>query len=85
MNQFQEKYIRKLIRESIEKLFLLESFEDEMLNMPYEIFRKIKSKQKIEFSVIPKTQYHNALKEFMKFGKFRCIKLFKTSKYKDTN
>lgn len=66
--------IRKLIREQIEKIFenMSEYDFDELgsIYMPEEMFGMIKSQTPIVFSVIPKNQYHNALKEFMKFGRF---------------
>ena len=70
-----DKLIKELFRKEIKKRgYLVEdtqSMDDwyETHNqMTYEIFNKIKSKKKITFDLMPVTQYHNALKEFMKFG-----------------
>lgn len=67
--------IKELFRKELKKIrFLSEntSSEDDWfenhLNMQYDIFLKIANKVKINFDLIPPIQYHNALKEFMKFG-----------------
>jgi hypothetical protein len=66
--------IRKIIRECVEKLLLKESYDSEfemaLLNMPYELFSMIISRKPITFDLIPKEQYHHALREFMKYGQF---------------
>jgi hypothetical protein len=63
--------IRKIIRECVEKL-QKEEFEtsedwyyyfDELTR---DIFGMIKYKEKVTFNVMPKEQYHNALKDFVK-------------------
>lgn len=67
--------IRKIIRESITHI-LKETIEDvedfyELENdMNREIFSMIKNNKKIKFNLIRKNQYHNALKEFMVYGRF---------------
>ncbi|MDD1444071.1 hypothetical protein MEO93_27760 [Dolichospermum sp. ST_sed3] len=73
MNLQEEKQIRKLIRETVEKIFLTEDryyFDEIMNHAVYDIFRSIQNQEKISFNVVPKDQYHHALKEFMEHGDF---------------
>lgn len=70
-----KEHIRILIREAIGKILKEEidsiddwySFEYELTR---EIFSQIQRHEKVTFELIPKTQYHNALKEFMRYGSF---------------
>ena len=69
------KLIKELFREEIKKYIAedtqsMDDWYESHYQMTYEIFNKIQSKQKITFDLMPVTQYHNALKEFMKFGEF---------------
>ena len=70
-----KKFVRKLIREFINKIlkediFSLNDWGEYELETIRNFFSKIKNHEKITFDLIPKNQYLNALKEFMKFGKF---------------
>jgi len=63
-------FIKKKLHENLIREFYKESFEEKIIYMPYELFMDIKQQRPIKFNVIPKTQYHNALKEFMQYGEF---------------
>lgn len=52
-------------------------------NMIMEIFYKIINGKKIIFNVINSNQYHNALKEFVKYGQFMKIPVKYIFKWKD--
>jgi hypothetical protein len=64
--------IRKLIREEITKILkeYEESFMDIVSELPREIMGAIANKEPIRFKLIPKNQYHAALREFIKYGQF---------------
>lgn len=57
----------EFINENIENSYDWTEYEIELTR---EIFENIKNHEKISFNLIPKNQYHNALKEFMLYGKF---------------
>lgn len=65
---------RKYINEHISKQILKESdmddFHENMSNLPHQIFSDIKNKEMTYFRLMPKEQYHNALREFMQYGTF---------------
>lgn len=65
---------RKRIVECVHKRHLTETYEESLdeksLALEYEILQDLKAQKKITFELINPIQYHNALKEFMKFGKF---------------
>jgi len=63
-------FIRKRLHESLIKETYADTFDEIVSEMPMELFSMIKGQTPIKFGLIPKTQYHNALKEFMRYGEF---------------
>jgi hypothetical protein len=57
----------EFINENIENE---DDFREYEYDLTREIFENIKDHEKISFNLIPKNQYHKALKEFMLYGKF---------------
>ncbi len=64
------KYINEHIGKTLIKESDMEDFQEMLFGLPYTIFMDIKSKDAIYFKLIPKEQYHNALREFMRYGTF---------------
>lgn len=66
--------IKTLLREALIKGILIkedvDEFEQILSDMPYEIYSMIRMHKQIRFKLMPKVQYHKALKEFMQYGKF---------------
>ncbi len=59
--------IDNLLREDIESVNNWNNFKDELTG---QILLMIKNGEKVTFDLIPVSQYHHALKEFMQYGKF---------------
>lgn len=62
--------IKQLLREGLIKESYNESFEDIYIGMTRDIFSDIHNQIPIKFIVVPKNQYHVALKEYVKDGQF---------------
>jgi len=55
----------------IESITTIDEFYDmELSETAMDLFSQISNREKITFNLLPKEQYHNALIEFMKYGKF---------------
>jgi len=61
------EYINRILTEEVDTIDDWYSLENELTR---DIFYMIKNHEKITFELMPKTQYLNALKEFMKYGSF---------------
>lgn len=61
--------IKQLLRESLLNEYQ-ESFEDIMASTTNGLLHMIHNQEPIKFSLIPKNQYHHALKEFMRYRQF---------------
>lgn len=70
MDNILNKIFRKYLVEHARKLITESDFDELRINMPYNVYSNIQSQKPVTFDVIPKTQYHHALKEFMQYGKF---------------
>jgi hypothetical protein len=54
----------------IESITTIDEFYDMVSETEMDLFSQISKREKITFNLLPKEQYHNALIEFMKYGKF---------------
>jgi len=73
--KFIKEKIRFLIREAVDKILkeeidTIDDWYSFQHDLSYDILLMIKNNEKITFDLMPKNQYLNALKEFMRYGSF---------------